>query len=64
MGSKIQRQNKYMTKLSAKIRKFKKKEKCTKGLEKELSYLTGDAERPAIKTGSEADNRGRRNSSS
>jgi len=64
MGSKIQRKNKYITKLSAKIRKFKKKGKCIEGLEKELSYLNGDLDRPSFKTGSDADNRGRKNRSS
>mgnify|MGYP001384902676 CR=1 FL=1 len=57
MGSKQQRQNQYMMKLMKKIRKFKKKGKCTKGLEKELEYMSGDSTRPSFKTGPEADPR-------
>jgi hypothetical protein len=39
-----------------KIKKFKAKGKDTSGLEKELGYMTGD-DRPAFKTGREADAR-------
>ena len=57
MGSKSQRQNQHMVKLMSKIRKFKKKGKDTAGLEKELSYVTGEADRPSFKTGAQADPR-------
>jgi len=56
MGSKAQRQNQYVRRLEAKIKRFKKHKKCTKGLEKELGYCMGD-ERPTFKTGRDADPR-------
>jgi|TARA_R110002020_G_scaffold67820_9_gene177957 hypothetical protein len=59
-GSKTQRQNKYMTKLMSKIRKFDKKGKSTAGLKRELAYLTGEIERPEFKTGAAADSRGKK----
>ena len=49
-GSKSQRQNQHMRKLMMKIDKFKKREWNVDGLEKELSYCVGEAERPSFKT--------------
>jgi hypothetical protein len=40
-----------------KINRFKKREWSTAGLEKELAYCAGDAERPSFATGREADPR-------
>jgi len=54
-GSKSQRQNQHMRKLMMKINRFKKREWNTEGLEKELSYCSGDAERPSFKTARAAD---------
>jgi len=56
MGSKAQRQNQHIQRLTRKIRKFEKNSKSTAGLEKELSYMLGE-ERPAHKTGKEVDPR-------
>ena len=56
MGSKAERQNQYTKLLEKKIKKFKKKGKSTGGLEKELGYMLGE-ERPAFKTGRDADAR-------
>mgnify|MGYP001272564367 CR=1 FL=1 len=56
MGSKTDRQNRYTKSLEKKIKKFKKKGKSTGGLEKELGYMLGE-ERPAFKTGRDADAR-------
>ena len=56
MGSKTERQNQYTKFLEKKIKKFKKKGKSTIGLEKELGYMLGE-ERPAFKTGRDADAR-------
>ena len=57
MGSKAQRQNQHMKRLMAKIKKFKKKNKSVENLERELSYVVGDAKRPSFKTGRDADPR-------
>ncbi len=46
-----------MRRLMMKINRFKKREWSTAGLEKELSYCTGDAERPKFATGRDADAR-------
>ena len=56
MGSKTQRQNQYVRRLEAKIKRFQKHGKNTDGLEKELGYCMGD-ERPVFKTGRDADPR-------
>ena len=56
MGSKAQRQNQHVRRLEAKIKRFKKQGKKTEGMEKELGFCLGD-ERPAFKTGREADPR-------
>ena len=56
MGSKAQRRNQHIRRISSKIRKFEKKGKSTAGLEKELGYMLGE-ERPAHRTGREADPR-------
>ena len=56
MGSKSQRQNQHMKRLEKKIRQWKKKGKKVDGLEKELNYCLGE-DRPAHKTGREADPR-------
>jgi hypothetical protein len=57
MGSKAQRQNKHQRRLMSKIRKFEKADKNITGLQKELSYCMGEAERPSFKTGRDADPR-------
>ena len=56
MGSKPERQNQHIRRLMKKIDKFKKKGKSTAGLEKDLAYCTGDAQRPQFKTGALAGN--------
>tara|TARA_Y100000310_G_scaffold234515_1_gene237507 strand:+ start:1639 stop:1857 length:219 start_codon:yes stop_codon:yes gene_type:complete len=56
MGNKNQRQNQHMRRLNKKIRRFEKAGKSTAGLEKELAYTLGE-ERPAYKTGRDADPR-------
>ncbi len=56
MGSKAQRQNQHIKRLESKIRRWQKKGKKTDGLEKELNYCLGE-DRPAFKTGREADPR-------
>jgi len=56
MGSKTQRQNQHVKHLEKKIRKHQKAGRCTKGLTKELGYMMGE-ERPAHKTGRDADPR-------
>lgn len=53
-GSKSQRQNRHVRRLNMKIKKFSAKGKDTTGLEKELGYMMGD-DRPAFKTGRDAD---------
>ena len=56
MGNKTERQNQYVRKLTAKIKKFKANGKSTERLEKELGYMKGE-DRPAFKSGREADPR-------
>ena len=56
-GSKPQRQNQYMKRLMAKIRKFEKQGKAVEKLKKELAFVVGDAERPKFKTGVDANSR-------
>ncbi len=56
-GTKAQRQNQHVRRLMIKINRFKKREWSTAGLEKELAYCTGEAERPSFATGREADPR-------
>ena len=56
MGSKTQRQNQHVKCLEKKMRKRQKAGRCTKGLTKELGYMMGE-ERPAHKTGRDADHR-------
>jgi len=53
MGSKLQRQNQHIKRLESKIRRWKKKDKNTEGLEKELGYCMGE-DRPVFRTGSAA----------
>lgn len=57
MGSKSHRQNQHVNRLMRKIEKFKKKNWNIEGLQKELSYATGEKERPEFKTGRDADPR-------
>ena len=57
MGSKAQRQNQHVKRLLSKIKRFEGKNKSTEGLQKELAYCIGEAERPSFKTGREADPR-------
>jgi hypothetical protein len=56
MGSKAQRQNQHIKRLEKKIRKFEAKGWSISGLEKELGYMLGE-DRPAYKTGRDADAR-------
>ena len=56
-GTKAQRQNQHMRKLIMKINRFNKREWNTAGLEKELAYCTGDADRPSFSTGRATDPR-------
>ena len=57
MGSKLQRQNQHQRRLKIKIRRWKKQEKDTTGLERELGYSTGELDRPTFTTGRESDPR-------
>jgi len=57
MGSKLQRQNQHVKRLESKIRRWKKKNKNTDGLEKELDYCTGGTDRPEFATGRDCDPR-------
>ena len=57
MGTKAQRQNQHVRRLMKKIKKFEAKGKNVEGLKRELAYCLGDEERPAFKTGREADPR-------
>jgi hypothetical protein len=54
-GTKAQRQNQHMKKLMLKIKKFEKQGKPVDKLKKELSFVVGEKDRPAFKTGKEAD---------
>ena len=54
MGSKTQRQNQHQRRLKSKIKRFEKRGWSTEGLQKELSFSTGEAERPEYKTGAAA----------
>ncbi len=58
-GSKSQRQNQYVRRLTSKIKKFKSAGKDTSGMEKELGYMMGE-QRPSFPTGSDADSRKKR----
>ena len=51
MGNKLERQNKHQRNLKKKIRKFERKGWSTEGLNKELSYSTGEIARPEFTTG-------------
>jgi hypothetical protein len=55
-GSKPQRQNQHVKRLESKIRRFKKNNKDTSGLEKELGYMMGET-RPEFKSGRDVDPR-------
>ena len=57
MGSKAQKQNQHVQRLTKKIERFKKKGRKTEGLEKELAYTLGDTPRPPFATGQAADPR-------
>ena len=57
MGSKLQRQNQHRRRLKMKIKRWKKKEKDTSGLEKELGYSTGELDRPTFRSGRDCDPR-------
>lgn len=57
MGSKPERQNQHARRLMSKIRKFEKNGKKTEGLKKELGYAMGEMDRPAFRTGRDADPR-------
>ena len=64
MGSKLQRQNQHIRRLTSKIKRHKKRGWSTEKMEKELSYCTGDSDRPSFNTGAIADARNKRRSSS
>ena len=49
-GSKLERQNQHQRRLKIKIKRWKTQGKCVDGVEKELSYSTVEADRPAFKT--------------
>lgn len=57
MGSKLERQNQHQRRLKMKIKRWKRQEKDTSGLEKELGYCTGELERPTFQTGRDSDPR-------
>ncbi len=54
-GSKAQRQNQHVRRLMMKIERHKKRGWNVAGMEKELAYCAGDAERPSFNTGRVAD---------
>ena len=60
MGTKLQRQNQHVRRLKSKIRKFESKGWNTDGLKRELSYATGENDRPSFTTGALADARNKR----
>jgi hypothetical protein len=64
MGSKSQRQNQHQRRLRSKIKRFEKKGWSVAGLKKELSFCTGETDRPGFSTGSVADARNKRSSRS
>lgn len=57
MGSKLQRQNQHQRRLKIKIKRWKRQEKDTTGLEKELGYSTGELDRPTFRSGRDCDPR-------
>ena len=57
MGNKLERQNQHERRLRSKIKRFEAKGKSVEGLKKELGFVTGELERPAFKTGRDADPR-------
>jgi hypothetical protein len=63
MGSKVQRQNQYLRRLEMKRARHERRGLKTDGLDREIAFLTGDKERPKMKTGREADPRFKRRSS-
>ena len=60
MGSKAQRKNQHLRRLMMKFNRIKKRGGNTDGIEKEISYAAGELERPAFKTGRDADPRVRK----
>ena len=62
MGSKLQRQNQHVRRLTSKIKRHKKRGWNTDKMEKELSYCTGKTDRPSFNTGAIADSRNKRRS--
>ena len=60
MGSKAQRQNQYLRRLTMKKNRHEKRGWNTDGLAREIAYLSGDKERPSYKTGRVADGRMKR----
>ena len=64
MGSKLQRQNQHIRRLTSKIKRHKKRGWSTERMEKELSYCTGETKRPDFNTGGIADARNKRKSAS
>jgi hypothetical protein len=54
-GSKAQRQNQHVRRLMMKIERHKKRGWQVSGLEKELAYCVGDADRPSFQTGRVSD---------
>ena len=56
-GSKAQRQSQHLSRLMMKLSRFTRRGWNTSGLEKEISYASGSADRPAFGTGRVADTR-------
>ena len=57
MGSKLQRQNRHQRRLKMKIKRWKRQEKDTTGLEKDLGYSSGKLDRPTFRSGRDCDPR-------
>lgn len=63
MGSKVQRQNQYLRRLMMKRARHERRGLKTDGLDRQIAFMTGDKERPKMKTGREADPRFKRRTS-
>jgi hypothetical protein len=54
MGTKLERQNQHQKRLKTKIKRFEKRGWSTAGLQKELAYCSGEADRATFATGHNA----------
>tara|TARA_R110001583_G_scaffold43210_3_gene137468 strand:- start:2001 stop:2231 length:231 start_codon:yes stop_codon:yes gene_type:complete len=54
MGNKLERQNQHQKRLKSKIKRFEKRGWSIAGLQKELAYCTGEADRATFDTGHNA----------